>query len=108
MTLADLSPVGLAGLDHTELRAARGLAARLLADDGVTYTPPPSAGSLGSSRARRWRLDPLPAVIEATEWERVERGVVQRVELHEAILADLYGPRRLLSAGLIPRTVVAP
>ncbi|MFT4009939.1 MAG: circularly permuted type 2 ATP-grasp protein [Nocardioidaceae bacterium] len=102
MTVEHLDAIGLAGLDATELRTARGLAAQLLANDGVTYTPPPGAGTPGSSRARRWRLDPLPEVVDGSEWRRLERGVVQRLELLEEVLADLYGPRRLVREGLIP------
>ena len=94
------------------------MAARLLEDDGVTYNPPPARGSGPSGRpagrppgstgalGSRWRLDPLPTVVAAEEWAEVERGVAQRARLLEAVLADLYGARRLLTAGLLPHELM--
>ena len=38
---------------------------------------------------RPWQLDPIPLVISARESELLQRGLVQRARLLEAILADL-------------------
>ncbi len=72
---------------------------RMLADDGVTYTPPEQASG-------PWRLDPIPLVIDAAEWTPLEIGLAQRTELLNAILVDLYGPQRLLSTGVLPPSLV--
>ncbi|GAA1932139.1 circularly permuted type 2 ATP-grasp protein [Nocardioides marmoribigeumensis] len=90
--------------DPTGLRSVRGQAARLLEDDGVTYHAPP--GQDGASTASGWRLDPLPTVVPAEDWEAVSRGVAQRALLLDRVLEDLYGPRRLLTSGLVPPEVV--
>ncbi|MEE8600403.1 circularly permuted type 2 ATP-grasp protein [Euzebya tangerina] len=90
----------LADLSIGELRARRAEAARLLDDDGVTYHVPRTGERL------RWQLDPLPLLIDASEWAEIESGVVQRAELLNLILTDLYGPRRLLEEGLIPPVLV--
>ena len=45
---------------------------------------------------RPWSLELLPTLIEPTDWARIEAGVLQRAELAETMLADLYGPRHLL------------
>ncbi|MDQ6936632.1 MAG: circularly permuted type 2 ATP-grasp protein, partial [Actinomycetota bacterium] len=74
--------------------------ARLLADDGATYRAP----TTGTERL--WSLDPLPMVVDAAQWVGLERGLVQRAELLDHVLADLYGPRRLITSGLIPPEVV--
>lgn len=71
----------------------------LLADDGVTYGNP-QAG------AQPWRLDPMPLVVDAATWARLEVGLAQRAELLNAILADIYGEQRLLSEGIVPAAVV--
>ena len=47
-------------------------------------------------------IDALPYVIDVESWAVIERGLVQRAELLELVLADLYGPRRLFSEGVIP------
>lgn len=101
---------------------------RLIEDDGVTYgtvrrypeqTPrslgPAGTDSTDDARARgvpgrgvpaRWRLDPLPVVLDAAEWDPLEAGVRQRVELLDLVLTDLYGPRELLRRGIVPPEVV--
>ncbi len=102
-----------------DLASARREVARLLEDDNVTYTPSPaSARSIADppgeapdataplEQPRPWRLDPLPLVLHDREWATLEAGVVQRAELLDAVLADLYGARRLLARGQLPPAVV--
>ncbi|OUZ08000.1 hypothetical protein BHE97_14990 [Aeromicrobium sp. PE09-221] len=72
---------------------------RMLSDDGVVYAPP-------GQRQRRWRLDPVPLVIEAAEWADLEKGLAQRAELLNVIVSDLYTDRTILSRGLLPPEVV--
>ena len=57
------------------------------ADDGVTYR------RLASPVEQPWDLDPIPLVLEAAQWTTLEPGLVQRAELLDLILTDLYGPR---------------
>ncbi|WP_159502125.1 circularly permuted type 2 ATP-grasp protein [Microbacterium sp. 18062] len=82
-----------------ELDRVTGEIDRFLADDGVTYVTP-DAG------ARPWRLDPMPLIIDAPSWAKLELGLAQRAELLNELLADLYGPRRLLRDGVIPAASV--
>ena len=88
-------------LGHPELLNRRAEAARLLADDGVDY----QLSGPGQTR-QRWTLDPVPVLLGSQEWSEVERGVIQRAELLNLILADLYGERRLLRTGLLPPELV--
>jgi uncharacterized circularly permuted ATP-grasp superfamily protein/uncharacterized alpha-E superfamily protein len=114
---------GLDDFADTDLVQAQREVARLLEDDNVTYTPSPaSALSIadepnghGPSAAetpnglvepRPWRLDPLPLVLDDREWAGLEAGLVQRAELLDAILADLYGARRLLTRRQIPAAAI--
>ena len=55
---------------------------------------------------RPWDLDPLPLLIPAVEWQGVSAALVQRAELLNLILVDLYGPRQLLSRGLLPQDML--
>lgn len=88
--------LGLRGLlaRRTEVR-------RLIQDDGVTY----GAGT-GPDPSNRWVIDPLPLVLDAAEWSRVEAGLVQRARLLDALLADISGERRLIRAKVIPPEVI--
>ena len=49
-----------------------------------------------------WHLDALPLVISATDWDTLESGLVQRSRLLDAVLTDLYGPRRSVTSGVLP------
>lgn len=76
-------------------------AARLLADHGVSH------GSDDTQNGSRdWRLDPVPVVVHEQEWAALEAGLVQRAELLDAVLADLYGPQQLLRDDLLPPELV--
>ena len=51
-------------------------------------------------------FDIVPRVIARDEWTRLERGLVQRATALNAFLADLYGPREILRAGVIPEDLI--
>jgi uncharacterized circularly permuted ATP-grasp superfamily protein/uncharacterized alpha-E superfamily protein len=80
--------------------ARRGLelTRRLIIENGVTYNV--YADPQGADRP--WSLDPLPLVLQAAEWSAIEKGVMQRARVLDALLADLYGPQRLLAEGIVP------
>ena len=101
---AELDAIGGPGLT-----GLTGRVDRLLEDDGVTYTP--VAGVAGDPDAptadpERWRLDPLPLVVEDAEWTRLEAGLIQRSTLLDAILTDVYGPTKLIDNGLLPPELI--
>jgi uncharacterized circularly permuted ATP-grasp superfamily protein/uncharacterized alpha-E superfamily protein len=73
-------------------------AARMVRDNGVTYNL--NAEPRGMSRP--WELDLLPLLIRSEEWAELERGLIQRADLLNQILLDLYGPRKLIRSGLLP------
>jgi uncharacterized circularly permuted ATP-grasp superfamily protein/uncharacterized alpha-E superfamily protein len=77
-------------------------ATRLLDQDGVIY----HAYRESPSPGRRWLLDPLPTVVSSREWEAIETGVIERAELLNLVLEDLYGPRELLRRRVLPPEVV--
>ncbi|SFA73177.1 Uncharacterized conserved protein, circularly permuted ATPgrasp superfamily [Poseidonocella pacifica] len=60
-----------------------------------------------SSTERDWPLSHIPVMIDGTEWQRLSRGIVQRAELLERVMADLYGPGDLVKNGLLPAELVA-
>ncbi|MCB1507924.1 MAG: circularly permuted type 2 ATP-grasp protein, partial [Hyphomicrobiaceae bacterium] len=93
-----LSALGAAGM-----RGRFADADRYLRDTGVFYRV---YGSSGSSE-RPWRLSHIPLVIPEEEWQTIEAGLVQRAELCEAVLTDLYGSQRLIADGSLPARIVA-
>lgn len=85
-----------------QLRQRQELLARQIQENGVTYNV--YADPDGADRP--WELDLLPNLIPAEEWEPLARGVAQRATLLNAMLADIYGPQRLLAEGLLPTDLV--
>jgi uncharacterized circularly permuted ATP-grasp superfamily protein len=75
---------------------------RLLRENGVTYNVYSDARGEG----RPWALDLLPVLLTSQEWRDIERGLIQRAELYNLILADLYGPRKLIKEGLLPLDLI--
>ena len=51
-------------------------------------------------------VDPIPRLITAEEWRGLEAGLVQRVRALAAFVADAYGERRIVAAGVVPAYVV--
>src|SRR5829696_6404835 len=49
----------------------------------------------------RFVIDPVPRVIAAEEWVRLETGLAQRVRALNAFVADVYGERRIVSEGVV-------
>jgi len=71
---------------------------RALVDQGITFSL--------SGEERPFPLDLVPRVITASEWSRLERGIVQRVRALEAFLADIYGEQQIVADGVLPRRLI--
>ena len=85
-----------------QLVQRQALLARQIQENGVTYNV--YADPKGADRP--WELDLLPHVIAAEEWQHLSAGIAQRARLLNAVLADLYGPQRLIAEGLLPAELV--
>ena len=92
----------LDALGAEELAQRHREARRLLREHGVTY----NVFADPQAVERLWPLDPVPLLLTSGEWLAVEQGLVQRAELLELLLADLYGPQDLVRRGLLPPEVV--
>lgn len=96
---ADFVELGTSGLGRLDSRVRR-----LIEDDGITYTE--VAGPGEQAVTTPWRLDPIPLLISADDWTRLEAGLVQRSRVLDEVLTDVYGPRRTLTSGLLPPEVI--
>ncbi|MDB5662302.1 MAG: hypothetical protein JWN59_640 [Sphingomonas bacterium] len=61
----------------------------------------------GEVQERRWPLSAVPLLIGEAEWATIEAGVVQRADLLESVLADIFGPQTLIADGALPAALVA-
>ena len=92
----------LSALGDQELDRRWQTARQRIRENGVTYNV--YGDPLGMDRP--WNLDAIPLMIPRSEWSLIEAGLIQRARLLNLILADLYGPQRLLHEGLIPPALV--
>src|SRR5712691_112230 len=93
----------LAGLGRDEINRRFAAADRQLRDSGVfyrVYEDPAGA-------ERPWPLSHVPLLIDAAQWAELKAGLIQRAQLLEAVLADAYGPARLVGEGRLPAAVIA-
>lgn len=61
----------------------------------------------GDEDERPWPLNPMPLIISAREWAKIEAGLAQRAELLERVIADIYGPQQLVRDGHLPAAIVS-
>jgi uncharacterized circularly permuted ATP-grasp superfamily protein/uncharacterized alpha-E superfamily protein len=90
------------GFSASEFKQRHETARRLIQEQGVTY----NVYSDNHAAERPWQLDLVPMMITADEWRRLEAGLIQRATLLDRILADCYGPQRLINEGALPPALV--
>ncbi|REH42645.1 putative circularly permuted ATP-grasp superfamily protein [Kutzneria buriramensis] len=88
----------LAPSDVADLSARSDALGRAFVDQGITFSL--------SGQERPFPLDLVPRVITASEWSKLERGIVQRVRALEAFLADVYGDGQIVRDGVLPRRLI--
>ncbi|WP_405180156.1 circularly permuted type 2 ATP-grasp protein [Nocardia sp. NBC_01377] len=88
----------LAPLDVGDLERRSDALDRAFIDQGITFSL--------SGQERPFPLDLVPRVIAAAEWNKLERGIKQRVVALELFLADVYGEQNILRDGVIPKRLV--
>ena len=90
-----------AALTPADIERRFGSADRHLREAGVTYRAP------GETAERLWPLSHLPLLIDEAEWQQLTAGIVQRAQLLELVLRDLYGEGRLVAEGAVPAAAIA-
>src|ERR1017187_8215920 len=77
-------------------------AERRIIENGITYNI--YSDPLGASRP--WKIDIVPFLISANEWRYIEEGILQRAQLLNLILEDLYGSQELVANGHFPAALL--
>ena len=92
--------LGHQGLDDFDLRTND--LTRQVRDNGITYNV--YADQNGPQRP--WSLDLFPLIISSADWKTIQEGVLQRAQLLENIISDVYGPQSLLQNASLPPALV--
>jgi uncharacterized circularly permuted ATP-grasp superfamily protein len=85
-----------------EFTRRAGLAEEALYRLGITFTVYTDSQAID----RILPFDLIPRVIPAVEWDRVERGVKQRVTAINLLLDDLYHDQKILKDGVVPADLI--
>lgn len=89
-------------LGQREFRKRQDLANSAFLNAGVSF----SVYSDTRGAERIFPFDLIPRVVTAKRWEKVERGLIQRVAALNAFLGDVYGKQHILKEKLIPSRLV--
>lgn len=85
-----------------EFPARQSKADLALLNAGITFT----VYHEDSGTERIFPFSLVPRIVAAMEWERIERGLSQRVRALNMFLEDVYNEQRVIKDGVIPRELV--
>src|SRR5664279_3734786 len=89
-------------LSDGQLLRYKHAAERLLLQLGITFNV--YGDTAGAERI--FPFDLIPRIVPAHEWERIERGLKQRIHALNAFIGDIYHDQKILKDGAIPAEVV--
>ncbi len=89
-------------LSDGQLLRYKHAADQLLLQMGITFNV--YGDSAGTERI--FPFDLVPRIVSAAEWERLERGLQQRIQALNAFIDDIYHDQKILKDGVVPREVI--
>src|SRR5580658_2229280 len=92
-----LQSIGLPALREHQAAAEREIRAM-----GVTF----GVDGQDSPTERSWPLDLIPRIVVASEWKRIEAGLIQRLEALNCFIDDCYHEQRAVRDGVVPAELV--
>lgn len=94
----------LKSLSDDELRERKDAAELAILVMGITFTV---YDEEGGSIDRAWPFDIIPRIIARKEWERTQRGLIQRMTALNLFIGDLYGKQAVIKDGVFPAELLA-
>ena len=89
-------------LPADEIRRRKHSADLAFLNQGITFT----VYGREEGTEKIFPYDLLPRLITSAEWNRIERGLTQRITALNLFLRDIYHEGRILSDGIVPREIV--
>jgi uncharacterized circularly permuted ATP-grasp superfamily protein len=89
-------------LPEGELQRRQGAAEHALLQLGITFNVYGDA----AGTERIFPFDVVPRIIGAKEWNRIERGLKQRIQALNLFLDDLYHNQKIIKDGVVPEEVI--
>jgi uncharacterized circularly permuted ATP-grasp superfamily protein len=92
----------LSSLDDAEIQSRKTAADSAILEMGISFT----VYTEGENIDRAWPFDIIPRVITKAEWERVSKGLEQRLTALNMFINDIYNEQRIFKDKIIPRYVL--
>ncbi len=77
-------------------------AERALMAMGITF----NVYSENEGTERIMPVDIIPRIVNGTDWDNVEKGLVQRITALNLFLSDIYSDQKIIKDGIIPKEVI--
>jgi len=90
-------------LRDRDLRELRGVAELSIVNMGITFSV---YSEKGGSIDRAWPFDIIPRIIRLDQWERVEKGLAQRVRALNMFIDDIYHKQRIIKDRVFPAAML--
>ena len=92
----------LRSLPPNELLTRQAAAEKIFFDLGITF----SVYGHEQGTEKIFPFDIVPRVIEAAEWDHLERGLKQRIHALNLFLDDIYHDQKILRDNVVPRDII--
>ncbi len=89
-------------LDFDALSKKQKAAERSMVSAGITF----NVYSEDGGTERIIPIDIVPRIIDSTEWDNLEKGLIQRITALNMFLQDIYNEQNILKDGIIPREII--
>lgn len=89
-------------IDSNEMTLKDELAKKLFLTQGITFT----VYSSGEGIEKIFPFDIYPRIIQAAEWDFIERGIRQRLKALNIFLKDVYHHQFIIKDGIIPAALI--
>lgn len=85
-----------------DIRTRRQIVNIFFRNQGITFT----VYGVEEGIERIFPFDLIPRIIPSHEWERIERGLIQRITALNEFLADIYSNQKILKDRILPAELV--
>jgi uncharacterized circularly permuted ATP-grasp superfamily protein len=92
----------IASLPDGELLARQAAAERLLLQNGITF----NVYNDSAATEKIFPFDIIPRIVEAAEWDWLEKGLKQRVYALNLFIDDIYHEQKVLKDKVIPEALI--
>jgi len=92
----------LSSLEAPEFKRRAQMCEAALVNQGITFTVYGDDQGLEKTMP----VDLVPRILAFEEWERIERGLIQRIQALNLFLHDIYHDQHILKDNVVPRDLV--